>query len=195
MNLSLFSTLQLVARLLACDAEIHDLEKAWFTALLNCHGTTREQRKILRDELRGQRNKSIKELVSQIEEKDQARLLNFLKVAMHIDKKISPKETEFYQEIKYFIEQPVMVPSIDYTDYGRELLKRDKELALWQELGKMGDLMRSQRGMYYWFYPSNSFNLALLCSLLIELFLFKRKFFFVLITVLLILLVLLRYKL
>lgn len=181
---SLFSSIRIVALLLSSDGELHPLEKSWFSTLINTCGPNSSQRKILREDLQRKSKVDVEALYFEVTaEKDLKALANFLRVASHLDGKVSPEERIFLAKIKDASERFEQTGGIDYAAFGKSLLKRDKELRMWEELRQGAHLVGHHRGMMGWLYPYDSFHIGMLSVWLVDLFFLKRGIYYLVILI------------
>lgn len=178
MSPSLLATMKIVALMISIDKVIHPAERSWFLALMNTFGATRTQRRILKGYLSGNHKDEIPSLIANISDnRDKSRLLNLLTVAIHTDKFVSISEKEFYQHIKHLLYTSLPEIRDLHLKLGQELQKRDRRVQLWKELGNLGNTLNTRRGMYYWYYPYDTFDVLLIMSWLGEsLFSGKMKY-------------------
>lgn len=156
--------------MLSMDRHFSTLERAWFSAVMNTFGCNSQQRRILKQDLTGSSVGSVEEIYRDItHEKDKAKLLNFLAVAMNVDKVASPKEKEFYQKIKDMDTRTYENPKVDYSAFGKALLERDKDIRLWQELGNTGKILTTRLPFYYSVASFDRVGLYILIKFALEL--------------------------
>lgn len=173
MSDSLFAVLRIVAMMLVVDRKINLKERAWFLDVVSNFQTTFQQRSILRSHLLGKSEEDLESILGRIEPDDKGQLLNFLKVAMNVDDSVVPSEAAFYRQVKEIAESAPI--AIDYSEYGRLLLERDKEMHFWNMMGEAGKLLNARRGQF----ESNYFSIDRYWFQVIEIFFYERKSIFV----------------
>lgn len=136
MRKSLFSSLKVIAMMLATDNEIHPKEKAWFVAITKKYGATFAERNQLEDCLSGKSTENLEEILSDIvEEFDRGRLLNFVRMAMQEDGIVKSAEIKLFYKIKEALDESLQS---DYRQLARSLIKHDEETRIWKALDRFG---------------------------------------------------------
>ncbi|WP_277577425.1 hypothetical protein [Bdellovibrio svalbardensis] len=149
--------------MLATDNELHPKEKAWFLAIAKNYGATFRERSQLEEYLRGRPTESLEEALSDVVgEFDRRRLLNFVKMAMRQDGIVRNSEITFFYKIQ---EALGANPQNDYLQLGRSLLKRDREMRVWNELDRLGNVWSRKLPIFgisgYFYYTDGVFWEAL----------------------------------
>jgi hypothetical protein len=138
MQKSLFSSLKIVAMMLATDNEVHPKEKAWFLAISKKHGATFAQRSQLQEFLSGKNAGNLQEILSDIvDDFDKHRLLKFVRMAMRQDGIVKNSEIQFFYKIQGALEGSLQS---DYQQLAHSLLKRDNEIRAWKDLDRLGNV-------------------------------------------------------
>jgi hypothetical protein len=152
MRESLLSSLKVVAMMLATDNDLHPNEAKWFWAVTKNYGASFTERRILDKYLKGENEDDLEMILDRItDEFDRRKLLNFVQMAMRQDGLVKNSEIELFHEIHRLLDSRGIAN--DYRNMGRELQKRDKDLALWRALGQLGKLGSVKlRGFTVWGY-------------------------------------------
>ncbi|WP_413587338.1 hypothetical protein [Bdellovibrio sp. HCB274] len=133
---SLFSSLKVVAMMLAADSVPHPREKKWLLQIARNYGASFGEVAILAEILSGKSNELLSEVLSHVEDEfDKRRLLNFLQIAMRQDGLVKNSEIKLFYEIQKELETNLRN---DYVKLGREIRKRDGEVRAWNELDRLG---------------------------------------------------------
>jgi hypothetical protein len=136
MQKSLFSSLKVIAMMLATDNELHPKEKAWFMAITKNYGATSSERSILQDYLSGRTTQGLEEILRDVvEDSDRLRLLKFVAMAMRQDGLVKNAEIKFFYQIQKVLEGGLQE---DYQELARSILKHDKEMGVWKDLNRLG---------------------------------------------------------
>ena len=131
---SIFSSLKVIALVVATDKELHPKEKAWFLAITRNHGANFTERAKLQDCLHGRSTESLEEILSDIHtEADRVRLLNFVRVAMRQDGIVRNAEIQFFYKIEKLLERTVQN---DQQQVARLILKHDRHTRVWREVDR-----------------------------------------------------------
>ncbi|WP_413560566.1 hypothetical protein [Bdellovibrio sp. HCB209] len=138
MRSSLFSSLKVVAMMLAVDKSLHPKEKKWFFQIAKNYGASIADRAELTEILEGKSTEILSKVISDIDDEfDRRRLLNFLQMAMRQDGIVKNTEIQLFYEIQKELETSLRN---DYAQLGREIQKHNKEKRVWTELDRLGKI-------------------------------------------------------
>ncbi|UYL09461.1 hypothetical protein B9G69_002600 [Bdellovibrio sp. SKB1291214] len=139
MRESLLASLKIVAIMLAVDNNLDQKERSWFLKVSKGFGASLSERRMLERFLDGEHDESMESIIERIiDDYDRHRLLNFVQMAMRQDGVVKKSEIQLFHEIHRLLNAKPIGP--DYREFGRELLKRDREIALWKALNALGTI-------------------------------------------------------
>lgn len=158
MRKSLLSSLKIVAMMLAIDNDLHPKERTWFIKVSKNFGASHNDLRNLEKFLNGESDEELQTIIDGItDDQDRHRLLNFVQLSMRQDGIVKNREIQLFHEIHHLLNS--RSNDSEYREFGRSLLKRDKEIAFWKTLGAIGTLGSSKvRGFSFLsldhhFYP------------------------------------------
>lgn len=134
---SLFSAIRVVAHLLAADGEVHAKEQEWFLWCIRSFELSREQRDLLRRDLKGEGE--LRQFLRGVTDaRDQVRLGRWARTVVQLDGRVSEDEKEVLAEIQR-LGKDEEIPLSDSIRETPELLmnlKRDEQL--WADFAEAG---------------------------------------------------------
>ncbi len=136
MNNSTFSAIRIVAIMIGTDRKIHHSEIRWFLRLMGHYGVTKEQRKILREDIENQPDiENIFECITDPVDREQ--LLIWLRKVISEDGDVNPAEKALFNRVER------LTNSDDQQELIKELLAHDKNMQMWKALNAAGKMARS----------------------------------------------------
>lgn len=137
---SLFAVMRVVVAMLVVDGKCNSKELKWLQWLMNRYQLTEIQQQTLLADFK--QPQDVESFFHHIRYDDRERLVDWIKVAMHIDDTVESSEKKFYKKVLELNNNSLFLNDEPQVKWAKELLKADSRTQFWKDIGVFSEKIK-----------------------------------------------------